>query len=431
MPPEFSHRFGPDWPVARSRSHSASALGAGDRAIVGDWDGLAVLADGVAWGGACARWKDAPAAARSRSVGAGCANKGCAATGPASAACACSCDARTAADASCAGRTRAAWPAGSARAAAGTIWKSAAAAAAVKVGECYLAGFWIGERSRPATAHASAAAAGFDLASSIHNDDEVLIAIQRIAAECACATGRFLGHVTTPTAAAIDFAADLKRELPGLGWLGRICGCFEEGTEVATPDGLRRIEDIVVGDYVLAWNEATGEVGPQRVTALIRPEPQATYELALRDSVGASETFVTSADHPWFVAGMGWVHTADLTAGMAIARAGGADMVVASLVGSGGIAQTYNLEVDAWHTFLVGQHRVVVHKCRKFRLLSTTSLTPLSAPRVVRPGAPRIENPALRTARGSTGVPDRLPIENQPQSIWEGIADWLSMWFGG
>ena len=155
--------------------------------------------------------------------------------------------------------------------------------------------------------------------------------------------------------------------IPGLGWLGRLCGCFEEGTEVATPDGARRIEDIAVGDSVLAWNEATGEIGPQRVTALIRPEPQATYELALRDSAGASERFVASADHPWFVAGMGWVRTSDLTPGMAIARAGGADMVVASLTGTGAIAQTYNLEVDNWHTFLVGERRVVVHNgvCRR------------------------------------------------------------------
>jgi RHS repeat-associated protein len=40
------------------------------------------------------------------------------------------------------------------------------------------------------------------------------------------------------------------------------CECFEEGTLVATPDGLRQLEEIEAGDLVLAWNEKTGEVGP-------------------------------------------------------------------------------------------------------------------------------------------------------------------------
>jgi|CXWL01.1.fsa_nt_gi RHS repeat-associated protein len=156
--------------------------------------------------------------------------------------------------------------------------------------------------------------------------------------------------------------------IPGLGIFGKVCGCFVEGTLVATPEGLVAIEDIAVGDLVLAWNEETGEIGPQRVTALIRPEPQPTYELVLRDLAGASERFVASGDHPWFVAGMGWVHTSDLTPGMNIARAGGADIEVASLTGTGGIARTYNLEVEGWHTFLVGEHRVVVHNVNCFNL---------------------------------------------------------------
>ncbi|MGD9816791.1 MAG: Hint domain-containing protein [Hyphomonadaceae bacterium] len=45
--------------------------------------------------------------------------------------------------------------------------------------------------------------------------------------------------------------------LSRLGRLGRLCACFEAGTLVATPDGLRRIEEIAVGDQVLAWNSET------------------------------------------------------------------------------------------------------------------------------------------------------------------------------
>jgi len=139
------------------------------------------------------------------------------------------------------------------------------------------------------------------------------------------------------------------------------CTCFEASTLVMTPDGLVAIEEIQVGDYVLAWNEQTGEVAPQVVTGLIRPEPQPTYALVLEASSGARESFNASADHPWFVVGKGWTHTIDLRAGDRIVRVGGADLVVASLNATGRTVATYNLEVANWHTFLVGEHRAVVH----------------------------------------------------------------------
>ena len=41
--------------------------------------------------------------------------------------------------------------------------------------------------------------------------------------------------------------------------------CFLEGTEVLTSDGLKAIEKINEGDYVLSRNEDTGEIEEQRV----------------------------------------------------------------------------------------------------------------------------------------------------------------------
>ena len=46
---------------------------------------------------------------------------------------------------------------------------------------------------------------------------------------------------------------------------GKACGCFVEGTEVATPVGLKPIEDIKVGDTVIAYDERTGELKAETV----------------------------------------------------------------------------------------------------------------------------------------------------------------------
>jgi len=141
----------------------------------------------------------------------------------------------------------------------------------------------------------------------------------------------------------------------------RACGCFEKGTLVSTPDGLRPIEDIKLGDKVLAVEEATGKVAPKAVTALIRPGPKQLYELSLTDPGGEAETFHATDDHPWKVQGKAWVETAKLAPGNRIKTGSGADMVVTKLELTDRVEETYNLTVADWHTFLVGEDQALVH----------------------------------------------------------------------
>lgn len=86
-------------------------------------------------------------------------------------------------------------------------------------------------------------------------------------------------------------------------------------------------------------------------TELIRPEPQATYELVLTVTGGQTERFISSADHPWLVVEKGWVETAQLAPGDRIVASGGTDLVVQSLTLTGRMERTFNLEVDGLHTF--------------------------------------------------------------------------------
>lgn len=141
----------------------------------------------------------------------------------------------------------------------------------------------------------------------------------------------------------------------------RGCGCFVAGTKVATPSGLVPIETLKVGDLVLAYDEETGAVGPKPVTALIRPEPRLLYAIKAQDDSGEIEHFEVTDDHPWRVTGRGWVETIDLRPADPLDAASGPDLTVTSVTLTNRHAPTYNLTVAGWHTFLVGDDRIVVH----------------------------------------------------------------------
>jgi RHS repeat-associated protein len=152
--------------------------------------------------------------------------------------------------------------------------------------------------------------------------------------------------------------------LPRLGLIGRICGCFVEGTLVATPDGLRPIDDIAVGDSVLAWNPETGETTIQIVTELIRPEPRVVWRLEVSDADDETEVFHVTDDHPWYVEGDGWVETQHLAADQRIETADDRGLLILEIARTDRVERTYNLTVSGPHTFLVGEDGAVVHNNR-------------------------------------------------------------------
>ena len=184
----------------------------------------------------------------------------------------------------------------------------------------------------------------------------------------------------TNAAIALQFYFEnvIGNALPPLRYAGGLakgaaaCFCFAAGTEVATPDGLVPIENIKIGDLVMAYDEATGQTVSKPVTALIRPLPKAVLDVILIDAGGVTERFVATADHPWLVLrGEGqteWVQTLDLKSGDHIVTSDGRGVAFKGATPREGLAQTYNLEVADLHTFLVGEDGVVVHNCKWFNL---------------------------------------------------------------
>ena len=141
--------------------------------------------------------------------------------------------------------------------------------------------------------------------------------------------------------------------------------CFVAGTLIDTETGLRPIEEIEIGDKVWARDEATGETALKAVTDLIQRHKRTIWEVTLTGANGEAESFETTDDHPWWIAGQGWKKTEELVAGMAVVTRDGRGMVLASIVETDRTDATYNLTVTDFETYFVGKQRVLVHNCRE------------------------------------------------------------------
>lgn len=91
--------------------------------------------------------------------------------------------------------------------------------------------------------------------------------------------------------------------------------CFAADTAVLMADGsLKNIEDIVSGDFVMAFDETTGDNAVSKVVRLFRNETTTWYEV----SAGGDKVKAT-ANHPFYVVadGLGcWIAAKELKPGM-------------------------------------------------------------------------------------------------------------------
>jgi hypothetical protein len=138
---------------------------------------------------------------------------------------------------------------------------------------------------------------------------------------------------------------------------GMVCECFVAGTPVWTIKGPMPIEMVQVGDLVLSQNPDTGELAykPVLQTTIRPPEPLLKVSLC----VPFRTELEASGGHPLWVAGEGWMLVRQLQSGMVLH---GVDHVVrVSDVQPGSTQRTYNLVVADFHTYVVGDERLICH----------------------------------------------------------------------
>ncbi|QDU93174.1 polymorphic toxin-type HINT domain-containing protein [Lignipirellula cremea] len=130
--------------------------------------------------------------------------------------------------------------------------------------------------------------------------------------------------------------------------------CLAAGTLIRTATGFQAVDKLQVGDLVLSQDVETGELALKPVLALtVRPlGPMLRVEME-------GDAFECSEGHPFFVAGDGWVKARDLKSGMEMHGCRQPSQIFQ--IGSSEPAVTYNLVVADFHTYFVGEAKVLSH----------------------------------------------------------------------
>ena len=140
-------------------------------------------------------------------------------------------------------------------------------------------------------------------------------------------------------------------------------GCFMAGTLVNTKEGLKPIQEVNIGEYVLSRNEESGETSYKKVTdTLIR----STYNICTIELENGKIKSTTG--HLFMVKDKWWKAAAELKVGDILETADEQCQRVKSITveEKGYPVTTYNLSVEDNHTFFVGNSGVLTHNKGKF-----------------------------------------------------------------
>nr|WP_307813130.1 polymorphic toxin-type HINT domain-containing protein [Streptomyces sp. N35] len=147
----------------------------------------------------------------------------------------------------------------------------------------------------------------------------------------------------------------------------RCANCFVAGTMVLLASGAAKaIDDVDLGDVVLATDPKTGKRGPRKVTSIIVTDEDRFFnELSIATDDGVEELTATF-EHPFWSPSEGkWVNAGKLRPGMTLLTDDGDSVIVTANRAFTKRERTYNLTVDDLHTFyvLAGETPVLVHNC--------------------------------------------------------------------
>lgn len=134
--------------------------------------------------------------------------------------------------------------------------------------------------------------------------------------------------------------------------------CFTGDTLVAAENGQKRIDEIKVGDKVWAFNVETGESELKTVTKVYVHSVDEILHLYTDEG-----DIDTTANHPFYVIGKGWVAAGDLAVGDKVFNLDGTTSVVlgSAIEKLDEPVLVYNLEVEDFHSYFVGCVPVLVH----------------------------------------------------------------------
>jgi hypothetical protein len=133
--------------------------------------------------------------------------------------------------------------------------------------------------------------------------------------------------------------------------------CFVAGTEILTTEGMKSIEDIRVGDWVIADDPTTlGEIESRVVTDTFVRRARGVVDLYVD-----GEVISTTGEHPFWTPDRGWVEAKDLAVGSLLQTEDGRVIDVDRVEKREGDFTVYNFRVEGFHTYYVSDLSVLVH----------------------------------------------------------------------
>ena len=145
-------------------------------------------------------------------------------------------------------------------------------------------------------------------------------------------------------------------------------GCFVAGTLVHTEEGIKKIEDIKIGDRVLSFNEETNETSYKEVIDTIE---RSTYEICtIEHSNGKIQS---TTGHLFMVEGKWWNSAIEIEVGDKLVLSNGevTDVLDVSAEEVSYPIKTYNLSIDEDHTFFVSSDGILTHNTIKVNSCTT------------------------------------------------------------
>ena len=131
---------------------------------------------------------------------------------------------------------------------------------------------------------------------------------------------------------------------------------FSEDTLVETEDGNKAISEVEEGEYVLAYNEETGETGYYEVTDVWAHDDPVIVYLVID-----GELVETTPEHPFYTEEGEWIPAGELEIGDEIVSSDGDTGTVESVEFIAENQTMYNFTVDEAHTYFVGEGEWLVH----------------------------------------------------------------------
>lgn len=164
--------------------------------------------------------------------------------------------------------------------------------------------------------------------------------------------------------------------------LGKVCvhACFAKGTLVETTEGKKPIEDIRIGDYVWSYDTLHKQYGYKQVLKAFSRYSDKLVELQI-----GNEKITVTAEHP-FYSNREWIEAGHLRTGDVLYTMEGkiallkkvrvlSQPVVLHAEPYEESQEVYNLEVEDWHTYFVGEEGILTHnKCDELTEMAVDAL---------------------------------------------------------